>query len=419
MRIKGNIGLTGMGKWLKLTVGTVLLLFLGLIYAWSIFRRPLSELFVSWTDTELSVTFTISMSFFCLGGFFSGLLLRKICARCVILLSAAMLFIGFGGASLLDANDAGKSLFMLYLFYGAVCGAGVGLGYNSIISSVIAWFPDRPGMASGVLLMGFGMGGMLLGSTVNALGDRFGLLTTFLILAILMATVLAGGSLFIVLPKQAIADSLREGVHAETHVAPVQREYAPLQMMASPHFVLFSLWVIVMVSGGLMVMNSAAVIAVTFGAPAVLGLIVSVFNGVGRVLFGTLFDRLGRDGTMRLDALTMIVAGLALFAGSATDSLLLIFIGLPLAGIGYGGVPALSSVFVSRFYGAKNYAMNFSIMNFSVIPSACIGPLLSSVLLERSGGSYSGTFIVIFAFGVIGIMLNAAIGAAVKRFDLE
>jgi OFA family oxalate/formate antiporter-like MFS transporter len=274
-------------------------------------------------------------------------------------------------------------------------------------------------MASGVLLMGFGMGGMLLGSAVNVLDGRFGLLKTFLILAILMATVLAVGSLFIVLPKQAVADALREGTRAKTHFMPVQREYTPLQMVASPHFALFFLWVIIMVSGGLMVMNSAAVIAVTFGAPAVLGLIVSVFNGVGRVLFGTLFDRLGRGGAMRFDALTMIAAGLALFMGSATDSLLLIFVGLPLAGIGYGGIPALSSVCVNRFYGAKNYAMNFSIMNFSVIPSAFIGPLLSGMLLERSGGSYNGTFVAIFAFGVIGIALNAVIGSAVKRFDLE
>jgi OFA family oxalate/formate antiporter-like MFS transporter len=190
-------------KWIQLCIGSLLLLLLGLIYAWSIFRPPLGEMFEAWTDTELSVTFTISMSFFCLGGFFSGLLLQRMRARGVLLLAAAMLLIGFGGASALDAGDAAKSLTMLYIFYGVACGTGAGLGYNSIISSVVGWFPDRPGMASGVLLMGFGMGGMLLGGVVSVLSERFGLPATFIALAALMAASLSVGSFFIAPPSSA------------------------------------------------------------------------------------------------------------------------------------------------------------------------------------------------------------------------
>jgi OFA family oxalate/formate antiporter-like MFS transporter len=403
--------------WAQLSVGTLLLLFLGLIYAWSVFRSPLGAMFAAWTETELSVTFTISMSFFCLGGFFSGLLLRRLRARYILLLSAAMLLIGFGGASALDADDAAKSLILLYVFYGVACGTGAGLGYNSIISSVVGWFPDRPGMASGVLLMGFGMGGMLLGGVVSVLIGRLGLPATFVALAGLMTAVLLIGSILIAPPERtAELSGARSGAGRTGRTA---REYAPTRMLTSPPFVLCFLWIVLMGSGGLMVMNSAAVIAESFGAPAVLGLVVSVFNGVGRVLFGALFDKLGRRSAMRLDALFMVAAGLALFAGGAADNLLLIFIGLPLAGTGYGGMPALASAVVNRFYGVRHYAMNFSIMNFSVIFSAFIGPLLSSALFEGSGGSYSGTFIAIVLFSLVGIALNVAIGTVSRRYGFE
>ncbi|MDR2132054.1 MAG: MFS transporter [Clostridiales Family XIII bacterium] len=406
-------------KWIQLSMGTLLLLLLGLIYAWSIFRRPLGEMFETWTDTELSVTFTISMSCFCLGGFFSGLLLRRMGVRGVLLISAAMLLIGFGGAAALDANDASKSLAMLYGFYGVACGTGVGLGYNSIISSVVAWFPDRPGMASGVLLMGFGMGGMLLGGAVSVLNGRFGLPTTFAVLAALLAGALAIGSFFVAPPAKPALSASTSTTPAADRAREVAKEYAPARMLASPPFLLLVPWLILMAAGGLMIMNSAAVIAKTFGAPAVLGLMVSVFNGAGRVIFGALFDRRGRGGAMRLDSAIMMAAGVAMFAGGAADSPLLIFVGLPLAGIAYGGMPPLASATVNRFYGAEHYAVNFSIVNSSLIVSAFIGPLLSSALLESSGGSYNGTFIAIALFGASGIALNAAIGAVSKRNGFE
>jgi OFA family oxalate/formate antiporter-like MFS transporter len=398
-----------------------MLIFLGLIYAWSIFRQPLGDMFGGWTDTKLSVTFTISMSFFCIGGFLSGLLLQKLHAGYVMLVSAAMLFIGFGGASFLNPGDAGKSLIMLYVFYGVFCGLGVGLGYNSIISSVLIYFTDRPGMASGVLLMGFGIGGMLLGGVVNILTGIFGLPVTFGILSVLMASVIVIGSFFIAPLNRASPVSDRRAEADRERATPTlnPNQYRPLRMLASPPFILLYIWVVIMVSGGLMIINSAAVIAAIFGAPAVLGLIVSVFNGVGRVLFGISFDTIGRNGSMLLDCVAMIVAGAVLFAGNASGNLPLILIGLVLAGTGYGGMPALASASVNRFYGPENYAINFSILNSSVIFSAFIGPLVSSALTESSGGSYRSVFIAVALTGALGAALNAVIGAANKRYGFK
>jgi OFA family oxalate/formate antiporter-like MFS transporter len=400
-------------KWFHLAVGVILLIFLGLIYAWSIFRAPLGEMFGDWTDTKLSVTFTISMSFFCIGGFFSGLLLQRFHAGLVMIVSAVMLFIGFGGASMLDANDAGKSLIMLYVFYGVFCGTGVGMGYNSVMSSVLRHFTDRPGMASGILLMGFGIGGMLLGGAVSILTGIFGLPVTFGILAVAMAAaVLIGSFLIAPLNRPSPVAKQPSGAGRESDA---RKQYSPARMIASPIFVLFFIWIVIMVAGGLMIINSAAVIAVAFGAPAVLGLIVSVFNGVGRIVFGVLFDAIGRSRAMLLDSVAMVAAGAFLFAGSASKSLILILVGLLLAGTGYGGMPTLASAFVNRFFGAENYAINFSILNSSIIFSAILGPLVSSALVEGSGGSYGSTFIAVALTGAIGAALNACIGAVIRK----
>jgi MFS family permease len=97
------------------------------------------------------------MIFFCLGGFFSGQMLKKLSHQVMLGLAAIILFIGFFGVSMLDPADADGSLIKLYILYGILGGGGVGIGYNSVISTVNKWFPDRAGLASGVMMMGFGL----------------------------------------------------------------------------------------------------------------------------------------------------------------------------------------------------------------------------------------------------------------------
>ncbi len=398
-------------RWGYLVAGIVMLLFLGLIYAWSIFRAPLNAIFEGWTATNLSMTFTISMIFFCLGGFAAGKLTAKIKHRFIVLIAAALMFAGFFSVSTLDAAQPEASLIKLYLCYGVLCGAGVGMGYNAIISAITRWFPGKTGLASGLLMMGFGFGGMILGSVVSMLTETVGLMQTFVILAVACAAVLAVGSFFIKVPSMAIK--------AQTGTAAAVREFTPGEMVKTPSFWLFFIWSIVICAAGLLVINSAATIALAFGAPAVLGLLVSVFNGAGRVVIGSLFDKVGRNRSMNTDNVILLVAGLLLVWGAVAGNFVLVFVGLLLIGISYGGSPALTSAFINSFYGPKNYAVNFSIANFMLIPAAVIGPIISSALQESAGGAYDSTFIMIVGFAVVALVLNLILTKVSRRSKME
>ena len=395
---------------LLLGIATILLLFCGLIYAWSLFRAPFQAIYTSWSISQLSMTFTISMIFFCIGGFLSGRLLLKRSAALVISLSAVLVLAGFAGVSFLAEENPETSLVMLYLCYGVLGGTGIGLSYNAILSTIGKMFPDRPGLASGIMMMGFGMGGLVLGSLVTGMIGTGGLFRSFGILAVVMFVVLLAGA-------QAIGAAARGEKPAKAAVL-AHEGLSTAEMLKTSSFWIFIVWNVVTNSAGLMVINSAASIAAAFGAPAIMGMIVSLFNGFGRVIIGGIYDKSGREKTMVFDCLLQIGSGLLLIAGAFatgaleagtrasetfTTSAVLIIGGLLLAGLFYGGSPTIAASFIKREFGDKYYSVNFSVANFSLIPAALIGPTLSSTLIERAGGSYFTTCVVSGICGLISI----------------
>lgn len=395
-------------RWFYLGVATLLLIFCGLIYGWSLFREPFSQVYPDWSLSQLSMTFTISMTFFCLGGFAAGKLSAKLPPRSIIMISAVLLLVGFFGVSRLNPEDSGKSLTMLYLCYGVLSGTGVGFSYNSVISTMNKWFPDKTGTASGIMLMGFGLGALILGSLATGLISSVGIFKTFLILGIAIFVVLMAGSFFIKAPS---GEGGAKAVSAEGKTTG--------EMLKTPSFWIFICWCVVGNSAGLMVINSAASIAVLFGAPAIVGMVVSVFNGAGRVIIGGIFDKIGRKITMLVNMAALLAGGIALFTGAKTEAMVLILTGLLCMGIAYGGFPTITSAFINRQYGPKYFPSNFSLANFSLIPAAILGPMISSKLVEKAGGAYDTTFmaIILCAVGtlVLWVLLNSACAKEEKK----
>lgn len=389
------------GRWLRVAAGTVMMLSLGTLYAWSIFRAPFAAIYPGWTEGDLSMNFTISMVCYCAGGFLGGKLSRRTSNMVTALAAAVLILAGFWGTAMLPA-DPGRARLMLYACYGVLSGLGTGLGYNAIVSGVGGWFPDKSGLATGVLLTGFGLGSMLIGQLADALIPVVGLPALFRAFAVVIAVVLALGSPLVRLPGAGVA------LPPPPATARVegQRDYTTGQMVRRPTFWIFFLWNMLMCASGLLVINSAANIAAYYGAAAVLGLLLSVFNGLSRIPFGVLVDRFGRRKVMLLANGLLLLSGGLLVLGGLGRSATLVLVGMLIMGVCYGNSVTIGTLVIRQFYGDAHYATNLAVVNCCAVPASFIGPMISSALLESSGGDYTTVFVCVLAFAAADLIVG-------------
>lgn len=384
-------------RWGHLVLGVALLLCLGLIYAWSVFRTPLEAEF-GWSKSQTSITFSISMMMFCLGGLISGIVTGKKGPRFTLTCCAACLLVGFAAASRVNTLPG------IYISYGGFCGFGVGLGYNSTISTIVKWFPDKQGLISGITLMGFGFGGMLLGTVGAGLITALGWRKTFMIFAVAFAVIMLAGAALLRTADDAFAETMAAGGRKK---AAAVEEIAWQAMLRRRNFWLYFVWAIILSAAGLAIINESTPYAASFvggdltRAAAIAGL-VSIANGVGRVIFGQLFDMVGYRVTMLSVSALYIASAGVLAASYKSGSLPVLVTAFLLVGLAYGGVTPTNSAFAAYFFGRKHYALNFSIINLNLIAASYLGPLCG-------GGAYMGIFGAIAVFAVFGAVLTVLV----------
>jgi OFA family oxalate/formate antiporter-like MFS transporter len=350
---------------------------------------------------------------FCLGLVFGGNLLLRLSGKGVALLSGICLLIAFVGISMtLNTDNPATSLYVLYVFYGGFCGFGTGIGYISQLGTLVRWFPDRTGLASGLLLMGNGLGPLVLGGFLSGLISNYGILTVFRGVGIGMMVVLGLSALILKKPDDsAIAElkALAQNVVKKGKTAAnAPATDAPIsEIIKTLTFWLFFLWFVVVCAGGLLVINSAAQIALSFGVPAVLGLAVTISNGIGRVTFGSIFDKYGTKTTITINTIALLLGGLVLVLAAVTGQAFLMIIGLLLVGLTYGASPAINSAVTNALWGSKYYAGNYAVMACSLIPAAILGPIIASALQESSGGkSYISNFIMLVVLASVAFVIK-------------
>lgn len=371
-------------RWIELAVGTVILLVLGSLYAWSTYRGTLVEEF-GWSISSAQFTFSVSMMTFCIGGLVSGLIIKRTGPRVPAVASAVLMFAGLFLSSMISSLPA------LYLAYGVLYGFGVGLGYNAIMGTVVKWFPDKTGLASGILLMGFGISSLIVGKVGARLIGEIGWRNTFMYFGIAFGIIV----LILAFSLKVPSPSDLEGM--QTASGKSSESFAELDsgsMLKTKNFWFFFIWVIMLSAAGLCIVGNSATFADTIcnnleTAATVAG-IISVCNGIGRVIFGTLFDAKGYRVTMLSAVVLFVISTVILLAASFTGSLAVLIVSYVLVGFAYGGVTPTNSAFIAKFYGKQNYAMNFSIINLNLLVASYL-PQVASKLQDMTG-SYNGTF---------------------------
>lgn len=390
-----------------LIIGTLAMLFAGIIYSWSIIKVPFTEEF-GWTGSSLALNFTLTMCCFCIGGFIGGILSKKIGPKIAVIASGILAGGGFILTSLLN----GGNIIWLYLTYAIMAGLGIGISYNVILSTIGAWFPDKKGFATGCMMMGFGASTLLLG---NLAGKLFAIPTvgwrkTYVILGVAIGTVLIVSGLFLRRPSADTvfpASKTKVGASEEFD----RTDYTTGEMLKRFSFYRAFICLLCLTAVGNTVISFARDLAVSVGAAAGLATtlvgVLAVCNGLGRIITGAVFDVLGRKTTMiAANVVTIFAAGVTLLS-VVISSLPLCIVGLCLTGISYGSCPTLCSTFVASFYGQKHFPTNFSIINFNLIGASFIATACSGLL--STYGGYIYPFVLLVGLSVFALILNFSI----------
>ncbi len=391
-------------RWFYLSIGVVAMLFAGVLYAWSILKAPLSGEF-GWGTSELALNFTLAMSFFCIGGLLGAQISKRAGSRIALIIAGVLSAAGF----ILTASLRDTSVVMLYISYGVLAGLGIGIAYNVLIATVSAWFPDKKGLCSGCLMMGFGASALILGNAANALfKSTLGWRSTYIILGVAICVVLILAALLLqkpdtqtVLPQPKVTKT----AGAENFD---RQDYTSRQMLCRPSFWMAFLCISFLAAVGSSVISFAKDLALSVNAPEALAVslvgVLSVCNGLGRILTGTLFDTIGRRKTMLSANLLTICAATVTLLAVSIGSLPLCIAGLCLTGISYGACPTITAAFTSSFFGMKHFSNNMALMTFTVMCGSLIATV-SNKILEVTGG-YTATFMMLLSLTAVAMVLN-------------
>ncbi|MBR5826400.1 MAG: MFS transporter [Clostridia bacterium] len=390
-----------------LATGVFAMLFSGILYAWSILKVPFKTDF-GFSDSSLAFNFTLTMCFFCIGAFLGGRLFKIIGTKRTIILAGILVGIGFFCTGLI-AN----TVVLLYIFYAAFAGLGIGIAYNVILSTVSAWFPDKKGFCSGMLMMAFGASTLILGKVIETLfaAKAVGWQKTFMIFGVTLAFVLIFTGLILKTPSNEVVfpvEKIRKKAIKECFEA---RDYSTAEMVRRFSFWRALICLVFLTAVGNSVISFARDLVISVGAEASLATtlvgVLSICNGLGRIFAGALFDMKGRRATMlAANIITIFAAGVTLIAVTI-GSLPLCITGLCLTGLSYGSCPTVCSAFTAAFYGQKHFPSNFSITNFNLLGAAFIATLSSNLFLSTN--SYVAPFAMLLVLSVAALGLNLSI----------
>ena len=393
-----------------LVVSTVLLLFLGLIYAYSVLLAPLKVEF-GWSVAQMTLVFALSICSFTLGSLAVGPLVRAKKNAVALLAGAAMLAVGFLGTAF---ASGGAALYMAYAAYGVAASFGIGWVYNVVIPTVTSWFPDKCGFAQGVCLMGFGAGGFVLGPVATQLYSVLPWRGTLVGFAVVFAALVAGGAAVLKAPGDAEASELAAlAAGADTGDADAaevadDRFVSSGQMLRTPTFWLLYAFLFMLGSIGMGITGIGRELPLSLGASdlaaAVVIGFVNVGSGVGRLSCGIALDKLGRHRTMRIIGFGGTVAPVVMITSLLSGSLAVQAVACLLTGMSWGAA-VVTMPFVSRTeWGLANMAQNMAMVNTYSIFASLVGSF-GAGMLYGACGSFLPVLGIMTALGVASVLL--------------
>jgi MFS transporter, OFA family, oxalate/formate antiporter len=371
-------------RWLLAGGGVLMQLALGAVYAWSVFRNPLMKTF-GWSISDVTTTFSIAILVLGFAAFLGGLWMRRVGPRVVGITAGICYGLGVALASLANGN-----IWVLWLTYGVLGGLGLGLGYIVPLATLVKWFPDRRGFITGLAVAGFGAGALITAPVAQYLIDGVGVLKTLAILGVdYLIMVVLGASVMRNPPEGWIPKGWRPSAKQQEQLQ--ARNLTLKEALSTWQW--YVLWIILFlnVTAGISIISQASPMAQEIsGVSAAVGAgmvgIISIANGIGRLLWAWLSDAIGR----RTVFLTIFLLQAVLFfllpsLHQFTLLALVCFVIISCYGGGFGTMPA----FATDYFGPKWVGSIYGLMLTAWGFAGVFGPLLIANIRQATG-SYSG-----------------------------
>lgn len=387
-------------RYIIATAGILLHLMLGSTYAWSVYRNPILQE-TGWDQAP--VAFAFSLAIFCLGlsAAFMGNLVEQYGPRLTGTVSAILYA---SGNMLTGLAIDRKEIWLLYIGYGVIGGLGLGAGYITPISTIIKWFPDKRGMATGFAIMGFGFASLLTSPIAQWLIETEGLVATFYLLGLIYLIVMLFASQLIIKPTAAeIAILDKKRLQNNSYLIEGMTAKEALKTKS-----FYCLWVILFINitCGLGLISVVAPMAqdLTGMSPEMSAIVVGamgIFNGFGRLVWASLSDYIGRRVTVILLFLVSIIMTISLiFAHRSLIFMISIATLMTCYGAGFSLIPP----YLSDLFGAKELATLHGYILTAWAIAALTGPMLLSITVEWTH-NYLLTLCVFIVLYILGLMV--------------
>ena len=380
--------------------GILMMLCIGNIYAWSVFRNPLMEMY-GWTTAQATYPFQMAIAVFAVAMVFAGRWQDRSGPRPVAMLGGVLIGLGFVLSGLFCSTLIG-----IIISFGVIAGIGMGAAYVTPLATTIKWWPDKRGVMTGLVMLGMGAGAIIGGLGAPLLIAWIGVPYTFIVLAILFGLVITGVGSFLKAPPTDTIFDKPAAIDACQGRPVTQHEFSVKEMLSTLSF--YSIWVsfVIGCGVGLMVISQASPIAqeLAFLTPVVAGgavVILSIFNGLGRLAFGALSDKIGRKNSL-LVAFAIEIVTLVLVLPHAS-TLPIFAIAASLTGFSYGAFLGVMPSITADYFGTKNIGVNYAWVFTSWGAAGILGPMVG-VMMK---GEWVQSFYLLAVICVVGMVIMA------------
>ncbi len=398
------------GEWLYVFLGLVIMMMLGTVYSWSVFRLPVEELY-SVGAAQSGLPYMTALLFYSLFMFLTGRYFKGWSPRATILVGSLLVSAGW----ILSAFA--PNIQVLIVTYGVISGAGVGIAYGAPLAVVTRWFPEKKGLVIGLVLLGFGLSPLVTAPLARMLVEQYGVARTFLVLGIVFGMLLPMLSMPFKYPESEGAEG-----GGSSGVSAGARDVTSAEMMKSANFKGLYLNFIIGTMIGLMMIGLTSSIGTELIGMAQKDVVLfisifAVFNGIGRPVFGWLTDRLSAKTAMLLSYAQIITAA-GLMLSAKNGSIGLFAVAFAIFWFNVGGWLAIAPTATNNMYGPKHYSQNYGIVFTAYGIGAVLGVSSSGLLLDAFQ-NYDYIFYLVIASCLMGSLLTLMLLTGNKRYKNE